>query len=142
MVTDKFILELFAMVVTLGMMKYSVDRKNYFLIVFSLVCCFCVLETVFPVEKQSMQWLGFWGCLVVLSLTSHLYVAILRKLNYTQELVKKMTDKGWPKWIFSWITHPNPGPVPEKGFFGTMLFFLTMNLIYLYFLIKMLGIVF
>ena len=139
MVIDNFYLVLLAMVVTLGMLKHSVGRSNTFLTIISLLCCFCVIEAIFPVEEQQVQWAGFMGCSPLLLFTSQVCVPVLRKLNYTQDTVKRITDKGFPKWLFSRITVSNPETVSEKVLFDLMVRLLTINLMILYFLIKMVG---
>ena len=140
MFIDNFFLVLFAMVVTLGMVKYATNRSNTLLTIVSLLCCFCLLVAIRPAEGS--QWLDLSMCLIILWFTSQVYVGVIRKLSYTQEWVKRMTDQGWPKWLFYFITHPNPGPIPEKGVFLIMVYLLILNLFTLYFLIRMLDLPF
>ncbi len=87
-------------------------------------------------KDQCIQWINFGLCVGILTTTSQIAFAILRKLNYTQELVKKMTNKGIPKKLFFWIRHPNPGPGPEKALFHLMVGVLIGNAIILYTLMK------
>jgi hypothetical protein len=65
-------------------------------------------------------------------------VGVLRKLRYTQEFAKTMTDKGWPRWLFFWISHSNPEPFPERSLFHLLICILVLNLVILYGLFSML----
>ena len=89
-----------------------------------------------PLEKGVMdkdRRLAFFGIsLGVMLALCQTCVGVLRTLRYTQEFVKRMTDKGWPKWLFSWISNPNPEPFPEKWLFDLLVLILILNLIILY----------
>lgn len=92
-------------------------------------------------KDRHLQWAGFRLCVGALLTTSQVALGVLRKLTYTQDLVKKMTDKGIPKGLFFWIHHPNPAPLAEKPFFILMVCILAGNLILLYVLMKMLHLI-
>ena len=89
-------------------------------------------------EKGVDRHLPYFGISVGLLLViCKTCVVVLRKLGYTQEFVKRMTDKGWPKWLFSRISNPNPEPFPEKWLFDLLVVILVFNLIILYALLNM-----
>ena len=92
-------------------------------------------------EDLYLQWLGSGLCAATLLMTSQIAMGFLRKLNFTQSMVKKMIDKGVPTWFLSWIRHPNPGLLPEKPLFFLMVCILAGNLIILYVLIVMVHII-
>lgn len=53
------------------------------------------------IEKdRHLQLAGFGICLGALLATSRICVTILRKLSYTQQFVERMTNRGWPRWVF------------------------------------------
>ena len=101
--------------------------------------------SAFPAESlekgRHLQLAGFGLCVGALLTTSRVALGVLSKLNFTQELVKKMTDRGLPKWLFFWIHHSNPGPLPEKPLFFLMVCILAVNLIILYVLMVILHII-
>ena len=92
-------------------------------------------------RTQAVVWFGSGLCAFTLLSTTQIAWVILRKLNYTQELVKKLTDKGWPKFLFLWLHHPNPGPAGEKPLFNLMVAILVGNILILYTLMKMMYLV-
>ena len=78
----------------------------------------------------------------ILLTTIQIAWVILKKLDYTQELIKKLTERGWPNWLFFLVRHPNPGPVGGEPLFRLLIGILVGNVIVLYFLMKMLYFVF
>ena len=88
-------------------------------------------------QYRYVQWVGSGLCAFNLLTTSQIAWAILRKLNYTQDLVNKMTDRGFPKFLFFWVRDPNPGPVGEKSLSRSMVIVLVGNIIILYLLVKL-----
>ena len=103
--------------------------------------CFSPAEEQVLKKDRYEELAGFWLCVGALLGTSRVALAVLRKLSYTQNLVKKMTDKGIPKKLLFWIYNPNPGPLPEKPIFCLMVCILVGNLIILYVLMKMLHLI-
>ena len=87
--------------------------------------------------EKSKYWGNLGGCTACLVVTNQIAFAILRRLQYTQEWVKKLTHGGLPKWLFSWVTSSNPGGCPEKGLFNSMVSILVINLLILYFVLFM-----
>ena len=88
-------------------------------------------------EYRYVQWFSSGLCAFTLLTTSQIAWVIVRKLDYTQDLVNKMIAKGVPKSLLFWIRHPNPGPVGGRPLFNLMVGVLLGNLIVLYLLIKM-----
>ena len=94
------------------------------------------------VEKDRYSQLtGFGLCVIALTTISRIALAVLQKLTYTQQLIKRMIDFGWPKWLFAWFIHSNPGSLPEKPLFYLMICILALNVTILYVLLKMINIV-
>ena len=94
------------------------------------------LEKV-PIDKD--RHLSYFGIsLGVMLALCQTCVVVLRRLRYTQEFVKTMTDKGWPRFLFSWMCGPNPEPFPEKSLFDLLVVILVLNLVILYALFNML----
>ena len=95
-----------------------------------------------PLEKEVIEKdrrLGSFGIgLGVLLALCQTCVGVLRTLGYTQEFVKTMIGKGYPKWLFSWLSHPNPKPFPERSLFDLLVVILVLNLVILYALLRML----
>ena len=95
-----------------------------------------------PLEKRVIEkdpHLAYFGIgLGVMLVLCQTCVGVLRRLGYTQEFVKTMTGKGYPKWLFSWLSHPNPKPFPEKSVFDLLVLILIFNVVILYVLFKML----
>ena len=94
-----------------------------------------------PVEETlqkdlSLAWIASGLGVFTLLSTIKIPWIILKKLDYTQELIKKLTAKGWPKFLFSWVHHPDPGPVDGKPLFALMVGLLVGNIIVLYLLMK------
>ena len=89
-----------------------------------------------PLEEAMMdkdRRLAFFGIsLGVMLALCQTCVGVLRRLRSTQEFVERIYDKGWPKWLFSWISNPNPEPFPEKWLFDLLVLILILNLIILY----------
>ena len=98
------------------------------------------LEETLKLDRYTV-WIGSGSCAFVLFHTIRIAWIILRKLDYTQELVKKMTDKGWPKFLFVWISHPEPGPVGGKPLFTLLVGILLGNIIVLYILMRIMYLV-
>ncbi len=103
--------------------------------------CFSPAEEQVIGKDRHLELAGFGVCVGALFTTSRVALGVLRKLSYTQDLVKKMTDKGIPKKLFFWIHHSNPGPLPEKPLFYLMVMILAGNFIILYVLMKILHLI-
>ena len=88
-------------------------------------------------EYRYVQWFSSGLCAFTLLTTSQIAWVILRKLDYTQDLVNKMIGKGVPKSLLFWIRHPTPGPVGGRPLSHLMVGVLLGNLIVLYLVIKM-----
>ena len=86
-------------------------------------------------------WIGSGSCAFILLSTIRIAWIILRKLDYTQELVKKINEKGWPKFLFFWISHSQPGPVGGRPLFTLLVAVLVGNIIVLYFLMRIMYLV-
>lgn len=86
-------------------------------------------------ERQ--YWANLGGCTACLVVISHIALAILRRLHYTQQLVKKLTDRGVPKWLFSLITSSNAEQHAEKDIFNLMVSILAINFLILYLVFNM-----
>ena len=98
------------------------------------------LEETFE-RSRYVVWIGSGLCASILFTTIQIVWVILRKLDYTQDLVNKMIGKGVPKFLLFWIRHPNPGPVGGKPLFVLMVTVLVGNVIVLYILINMVYLV-
>ena len=92
-------------------------------------------------KNRYMVWIGCGACASILFTTTQIAWILLRKLDYTQELVKKLTDKGWPAFLFFWIRHPNPGPVGGKPLFALLVGILVGNVTVLYLLVTIVYLV-
>lgn len=77
-----------------------------------------------PIEavEKYLYWGGFVISLCAIYISNQVAIAVLRRLNYSQNLVKKLTDRGWPRWVFFWIDYPTPGRLTEKGLFHLMVY--------------------
>ena len=65
---------------------------------------------------------------------SQIVLGILRKLNFTQMWVKKLTEKGYPRWLFFLITSSNVKHLSEKRIFHSMVSILIVNFLILFML--------
>lgn len=102
--------------------------------------CFSSLEEVKGHLGRALAtlWVGSGTCAFSLFVTSQIAWVILRKLNYTQNLINKMIAKGVPSFLLSWIRHPRPGVVDGKPLFQLLVTVLVLNALILYTLVKML----
>ena len=94
------------------------------------------LEDTFE-KSRYVVWIGSGLCASVLFTTIQIAWVILRKLDYTQDLVNKMIGKGVPKFLLFWIRQPNPGPVDGKPLSQLMIAVLAGNIIIPCILMKM-----
>ena len=92
-------------------------------------------------EKRYLGWLDFGLGVGILITTSQAALTVIRKLNYTQELVKRMINWGCPPWLISWFPYSNQGPPPEKPLFHLMMGVLLGNFILLYVLMRMIHLI-
>jgi hypothetical protein len=94
--------------------------------------CFSPAEEQVIGKDPHQQLANFAISLGVMLAICQACVGVLRKLRYTQEFAKTMTDKGWPRWLFFWISHSNPEPFPERSLFHLLVCILVLNLVILY----------
>ena len=102
--------------------------------------CFSPSEETLKTSRY-VVWVGSGVCAFSLFTSSQIAWVILRKLSYTQNLVNKLNDRGWPEKLFFWIRHPDPGVVDGKPLFHFMVVILVLNIIVLYTLMKMIYLV-
>ena len=77
------------------------------------------------------------GVGVVLTI-SHSCIGIARRLDHTQRWKERMIDKGFPRFLFFWISNSKPEQISEKSFFYFFVIVFVSNLIILYALFSML----
>ena len=99
------------------------------------------LEEIFEKARFVVLSCSALGAITLFTTIKIVWV-VLKKLDYSQEWVKRMTDKGWPKFLFFFVRHPNPGPVGGKPLFVLLITVLVGNIIVLYILLKMIYFVF
>ena len=83
-------------------------------------------------------WAGFVLSLVSIYFSNQAALAVLRRLNFTEEWVKGMVGKGWPRWLLFWLRVDKPGQLTEYALFHFMMCILPLNLIILQIVVKML----
>ena len=99
------------------------------------------VEKIFEGNQLLVCIISGLGASILVS-TIQIAWVILRKLEYTQELVNKLTDRGVPKSLFFFVRHPNPGPVGGKPLFTLLIGILMGNIIVLYFFLKIIYLLF
>ncbi len=92
-------------------------------------------------KNRYVVWIGSGLCAYTLLTTIKIAWVILKKLDYTQEVIKRLTDRGWPNWLFFFVRHSNPGPVGGKPLFRLMITILAGNVIVLYVLMRIIYLV-
>ena len=89
--------------------------------------------THYCIEKTK-YWANLGGCSAALFVTSQIVLGLLRRLKYTQMLVKKLTDRGYPKWLFYLLDSSTPKDSSEKNIFDSMVYILVINFLILFML--------
>ena len=84
--------------------------------------------------EKTKYWANLGGCSAALFVTIQIVLGILRRLKYTQVLVKKLTDKGYPQWLFSWLSSSSPKEYSEKNLLNSMVYILVINSLILFML--------
>ena len=93
--------------------------------------CFSPAEqTAHYCIKKTKFWGNFTTAFIVVS--SQNALTVLRRLKYTHKLVEKLTEKGFPTWLFSFITSHSGKNLSEKNLFNLMVSALALNFLILF----------
>ena len=91
------------------------------------------------VEKDWHSQLSNFGLALGMLLgISHSCVKLLGKLAYTKWWLKRVVEKGYPRFLFFWIPNSKEEPVSERRLFNLLLCIVIFNFVILFALCKML----
>ena len=93
-------------------------------------------DNYYCIEKTK-YWANLGGCTAAVIGISEIVCGILRRLDYTKVWVNRLTDKGFPRWLFFFITPSNVEHLSEKKLSHSMVSILIINVLILFMLFNL-----